>query len=269
MTTDKQDIMEVQLRWEGAIAVLTINNPSRRNALSDSVNSDLLRHMSDLTADRKCRAIVLTGAGNLFCAGGDVKAMMARAAPDIGVIPRRLRFASVYHPILRLMVEGPKPLVSAVEGVAYGGGLAFAVAADYTVAASNTRFSAAQVLRGVCPDVGLYYVLTARTGPGRARELLLSGREFNAVDGEKYGVVHERVEPGKALEAAMKAAERFMAVPPLAFALTKSAMTHSYHTLEATFRAECDYQPVVGLSKDHRESVAAFLEKRTPHYTGE
>ena len=72
-----------------------------------------------------------------------------------------------------------------------------------------------------------------------------------------------------ALEAGLKACERFAAVPPLAFALTKSAMNHSYHTLEACFRAEQDYQPVVGLSRDHKESVAAFLEKRKPNYTGE
>jgi enoyl-CoA hydratase/carnithine racemase len=82
-------------------------------------------------------------------------------------------------------------------------------------------------------------------------------------------VVHEVVAPGKTLEAAMIAAERFAAVPPLAFALTKSAMINSYHTLEACFRAEQDYQPVVGLSKDHKESVAAFLEKRKPVFTGE
>ena len=99
--------------------------------------------------------------------------------------------------------------------------------------------------------------------------MLLSGREINALEAEKYGIVHELTEPGKAMEAAMKAAERFAAVPPLAFALTKAAMTDSYHTLEACFRAEQDYQPVVGLSKDHKESVAAFLEKRKPFYTGE
>jgi len=176
---------------------------------------------------------------------------------------------SLSHRIVRIMVEGPKPVVQAVEGAALGAGLAYALAGDYTVAASNARLAGSQVLRGLCPDSGLYYVVTARCGPGRARELLLSGRTFTVEEAERYGLVHEVVEPGRALEAAIKAAERFAAVPPLAYALTKSAMTHSYQTLESCFRAEQDYQPVVGLSKDHKESVAAFLEKRKPTYTGE
>jgi enoyl-CoA hydratase/carnithine racemase len=171
--------------------------------------------------------------------------------------------------IVPMLVAGPKPVVTAVEGPAFGVGMGYAVASDYTVAASNARFCAAQIRRGLCPDGLMYYTVTARVGPGRARELLLSGRECSAQEALRYGLVHELVEPGKALEAAIAAAERFAAVPPLAFALTKSAMTHSYHTLEACFRAEQDYQPIVGLSKDHKESVAAFLEKRKPVYTGE
>ena len=103
----------------------------------------------------------------------------------------------------------------------------------------------------------------------RARELLLSGRNFTAQEAERWGIVHEVVEPGRALAAGIEACRRFAAVPPLAFALTKAAMTHSYHSLEACFRAEQDYQPIVGLSRDHKESVAAFLEKRKPVFTGE
>ena len=230
----------------------------------------MLEHMTALVASRKCRAIVLTGAGGYFSAGGDVKGMKERGAAGLNFMGRRLRMGgSLWHRIVRLLVEGPKPVVTAVEGPAFGAGLSLAMASDVTVAARNARFAGAQILRGLCPDVGLFYLLTARTGPGRARELLLSGREFNAEDALKFGVAHELAEPGKALETALKAAERLAAVPPLAYALTKAAMTNSYHTLEACFRAEQDYQPVVGLSQDHKESVAAFLEKRKPVYTGE
>jgi enoyl-CoA hydratase/carnithine racemase len=263
------EVMETQLRREGGIAILTINNVARRNAFSEPVKLDFMKHLKSLISDKSCRAIVVTGAGGVFCSGGDVKTQRAKAEAGVDFMSRRLSRLGGSTDIVTMLVSGPKPVVTAVEGPAFGVGLGYAVSSDYTVAASNARFAVAQVRRGLCPDGLMYYTLTARCGPGRARELMLSGREFNAQDAEKFGVVHEITAPGKALEAAMVAAERFAAVPPLAFALTKSAMTHSYHTLEACFRAEQDYQPIVGLSKDHKESVAAFLEKRKPVYTGE
>jgi len=265
----KEEVMEMQLRREGGIAILTINNVARRNAWSEPVKADCLRHLKSLLSDKSCRAIVLTGAGGVFCSGGDVKNMKKRGEAGQDFMARRMGRSGGSTEIVPMLISGPKPVVTAVEGPAFGVGLGYAVSSDYTVAASNARFAVAQVRRGLCPDGLMYYTLTARCGPGRARELMLSGREFNAQEAEKFGVVHELTAPGKALEAAMVAAERFAAVPPLAFALTKAAMTNSYHTLEACFRAEQDYQPIVGLSKDHKESVAAFLEKRKPVYTGE
>jgi len=260
------EINETQLKREGGIAVLTIHNLARRNALSPNVRLGLNGNLAELMADKTCRAIVITGAGGTFCAGADVSGMKKKGEMDF--LSRR---ASVYEgtsKTVRILV-GPKPVVMAVEGAAFGAGFSLAIGGDYTVAADNARLCGAQILRGLCPDGGLNYLLAARCGPGRARELLLSGRVINGIEAEKHGVVHEVVAPGKTLEAAMIAAERFAAVPPLAFALTKSAMINSYHTLEACFRAEQDYQPVVGLSKDHKESVAAFLEKRKPVFTGE
>lgn len=261
--------METRLSWEGDIAVLTINNIARRNAMSNPVKDQMLEHLIALVGNRKCRAIVLTGAGGYFSAGGDVKRMKGSSDAGESFIERRLRMGGVSHSIVRLMVEGPKPVVTAVEGPAFGGGLSLAIASDVSVAAKNARFAAAQIMRGMIPDVGLFYLLSVRTSPGRARELVLSGRTFSAQDALNYGVVHELTEEGKALEAALKVAEQLASMPPLAYALTKSAMTHSYQTLEASFRAEQNYQPILGLSKDHKESVVAFLEKRQAVYTGE
>jgi len=267
-----KEVMETQWRMEGDIAVLTINNVARRNALSDPVMADIMRHLDVLTGDRNCRAIVITGAGGVFGAGGDVKDMNERNVVNHDYLWRRLfREKGSSSGVIKTLVTCPKPVITAVEGLAFGSSLSMAVAGDYTVAANNTRFAAAQIRRGLCPDGLMYYTMTARCGVGRARELLLSGREFNAIEAEKYGIVHELAEPGKALETAMGAAERYAALPPLAFALAKSAMSSScsYHTLEAAFRAEQDYQPVVALSNDHKESVAAFLEKRKPVFTGD
>jgi len=265
----QQPIMDMQLQREGGIAILMINNRSRRNAWSDPVKNDALRYFRELIADKSCRAIVLTGAGDAFSSGGDIKTMKEKGEAARDFMWRRLDRQGATTEIINMMVSGPKPVITAVEGPAFGVGLGLAVSSDFTVAASNARFAVVQIRRGICPDGLMYYTVTARCGPGRARELLLSGREFGAVEAEKYGLVHEITEPGKALETAVKVAERFAEVPPLAFALTKAAMTNSYHSMGAALRAEQDYAPVVGLSKDHKESVAAFLEKRKPVYTGE
>ncbi len=271
MSSPSDEVMETRLSWDGDIAILTINNEARRNALSPPVRQDMMRHLEALMAERKCRGIVMHGAGAHYSAGGDVKGMKDRTARGMDFMERRINQSpdALSHRIVTALVSGPKPVVQAVEGVALGAGLAYALAGDYTVAASNARFAGSQVLRGLCPDGGFYYLLTARCGPGRARELLLSGRNFTAQEAERYGIVHQVVEPGQALQAGIEACRRFAAVPPLAFALTKAAMTHNYHTLEDCFRAEQNYQPIVGLSRDHKESVAAFLEKRKPVFNGE
>ena len=266
MSTE-EPIMRMDLTREGSIAVMTINNLSRRNAWSEPVKQDTMRHLDSLLGDKSCRAIVITGAGGTFCSGGDVKNMKARSEGPVNYMTRRRDKPSLH--IISTLVSCPKPVVTAVEGAALGFGMGLAIGSDYTVAASNARFAALNVRRGLAPDGYMYYTVTARCGPGRARELLLSCREFNGHEAERYGIAHEVTEPGKALEAAMRAAERFAALPPMAFALTKSAMTNCYHTLESAFRAEQDYQPVLHLSKDHKESVAAFLEKRQPVFVGE
>lgn len=258
-----------RLSREGSLAVLALDNPSRRNAFSAGVKADLIRHLNALIGDRSCRGIVITGSGDTFCSGGDLKGMQADGPETANYLFRRLQRRESSSTVMKLLISSPKPVVTAVEGAAFGIGFGLAVTGDLTVAARNSRFCAAQIRRGLCPDGLMYYTVTARCGPGRARELLLSGREFNALDGERYGIVHELTEPGKALEAAMAAAGRFAELPPLTFALAKAAMTDSYHTPEAAYRAEQDYHPIAQLSRDHKEAVAAFLEKRAAVFTGE
>ena len=121
--------METQLSWQGSIAVLTINNPSRRNALSDAVREDMIRHLGDLMGDRKCRGIVMNGSEGVYSSGGDVKNMKARGVRGMDFAERLMSQSpdSLSHRIVRTMVEGPKPVVQAIEGPALGAGLAYAL----------------------------------------------------------------------------------------------------------------------------------------------
>ena len=193
------ETMKVDLVRHGNIATLTINNIARRNAISDPIRTALFDHLNELMYDSSCRAIVLTGAGGYFSAGGDVKYMKERAALNPSFIERRLMmWLSDAHQIIRLLAQGPKPVVTAVEGPAFGAGLALALASDVTVASRSARFCAAQILRGLAPDVGLYHFLSERAGPGRARELLLSGREFDAEEALRHGVRGEGELVGRA-----------------------------------------------------------------------
>ena len=264
--TTPPGVMEVRSSREGPVAILTIDNQARKNALSLAIRQGLVAHLRALNVDPTCRAIVITGAGGFFSAGGDVKTMRDRGERDTtteGVIDRRINLAESQE-MARLLLNGPKPVITAVEGFAYGAGLALAMSSDYTVAARDARFCAAQVLRGLSPDGSLYYVMAMRAGPGRARDLLLSGRVIDGAQAERYGVVHELVESGGALQRAIDYARQFARIPPLAVAAVRAALTDSYQALEACHRAERDIAPLLSGSAEHREAVRAFLEKREP-----
>lgn len=251
------------LRREGDIAIITMNNPASRNPFSAEMKEALFRYFTELIADGGCRAIVLTGAGGNFSASGDIKQMKAR--PIMATRGAILRS----HEILRLMVGGPKPIVAAVEGYAYGAGLALAAACDYAVAADNAKFCCAFLRLGLVPDVGSRWLLTQRVGPAKAKELMTLAREFDAAEALRIGAVNQLSKPGAALAAAIEVAKEYAAKAPLAFASTKAMFVTGGTSMEDTFKSELEYQLVLTTTKDHAEAVSAFLSKRKPVFTGE
>lgn len=271
MTNSTEATPRCLIDRDGSVAILTIDNQARRNALSQSIRDEMLAYMQELSEDKSCRAIIVTGAGSFFCSGADVKSMTAAPAYSPGLPELVYGRASrgTASQLMRLFVAGPKPVIAAVEGGAFGVGLSLASAADYIVSTPAARFQVAQLRRGIIPDGGMFYLMTARCGLGRARELLASGREFNGVEAERYGMVHELVEPGQVLSAAMKVAQRYAELPPLSVAFTKSALAYNSETLDAAIEAERHFQPIVHASTDHKEAVSAFLEKRAPTFIGE
>jgi enoyl-CoA hydratase/carnithine racemase len=267
-----QGTMRCLMSREGAVATLTIDNQARRNALSAPVRDEMVAHLHELMGDKSCRAIIVTGAGGFFSAGGDVKAMRERnyqAQPRVVPGVPDLVSGRESRNLQRLILAGPKPVIAAVEGGAFGVALSLVASADYVISTPTARFQASQVRRGLIPDGGMFYTIAARCGLGRARELLVSGREFNGVEAERYGLVHELVQPGRVMEAAVEAAARYAELPPLSVAFTKSALSYNFHTLDEAIEAERYFQPIVHETKDHKEAVSAFLDKRKPVFTGE
>lgn len=245
------------------VAVLTLDAPARRNALSLSLRAALLDELSAAMADPLCRVVALTGAGGHFCAGGDI-AGMEGLEPVSG--RKRLETA---HRIIRLMVEGDKPVIAAVEGFAVGAGLSLVAAADIVVTARSARFACSFNRLGLVPDFGIAWTLPLRVGTGRARHIMLTGDVFDAESAAAWGLIQRLVEPGEALTAAVALAERIAAeAAPLSNAFAKGLLARAPAGLDAVLRAEADAQAILYASDDFREGRAAFLGKRKPAFEG-
>lgn len=256
----------VELRFVGRIAVVTLNAPDRRNAVSPEMREILLGHLTQCMASGEVGAIVLTGAAGNFSSGGDVKAADARAAqPD----PERTRRnVMLFHDIVRLIAYGPKPVLAAVEGCAYGAGFSLAAICDYIVASDTARFCASFGKIGLVADAGLMWSLPQRVGLSRSRHLLLTAQVVEAKEAVAIGLADAPAVAGQAVEVALAQAERFSLLAPLATAAMKSVLGKGPALLENVLSAEAELQPELSKSSDYAEGRAAFIARRAPVFRG-
>ena len=252
----------LQVRLEGPIAVMTMNYPQRRNAFSMAMRTTMYTRLLELEADEACRAIVVTGAGGHFCAGGDISEMKHR-----GVLEARVRM-DLPTRIFKLMVNGPKPFICAVEGSASGCGVSFIASSDYAVAASDARFACAFINVGLMPDVGGIWSLPRKVGHRKAMEMCAFAEPVDAAEALRCQLINRVCEPGKALEVALKVAERFCRNPPIANALLKAALNTGNDTVDMACNTEMNYQSILMNTQDYAEAAKAFLDKRKPVFTG-
>ena len=244
---------------DGATLILTLNNPARRNALSMPIREALIEAFESIEADGTVRAVVITGAGGTFSAGGDISGMNVRTLPD-----GRQRFR-ITHRLVRLMVHCSKPLIAAVEGFAVGAGLSVAMCCDTVVASETARFGAGFGRIGLIADMGLNHTLPQRVGMGRARQILLYGEQMDACSAERIGIVDHVVPQGGALGFARQRAAHFADAASLPIALTKALLAEG---LDAALERELDMQSTLFLTADHAEGRDAFLAKRKPAFRG-
>ena len=244
---------------DGAVAILTLDYPERRNALAMPMRERLVDALEAIEADRELRAIVITGADGTFSAGGDIRRMNVT---DLAAGRERFRMT---HRLVRLLIKGSKPVIAAVEGWCVGAGLSIAMCCDTVVAADDARFAAGFGKIGLIADLGLLHTLPARIGQGRARQVFLYGEQISAERAEIIGMVDHVVPPGTALQAALGRAALFNAAAPLPAAMTKQYLAAG---LDAALEWERDVQSTLFLTADHAEGKAAFLGKRAAAFDG-
>jgi len=244
---------------DGSTLLVTLNYPARRNALSMPIREALIAAFEHAEADRDIRAVVLTGAGGTFCAGGDISGMNVT---DLAQGRERFR---VTHRLVKLMVHARVPIVAAVEGFAVGAGLSLALCCDTVVAAEDARFGAPFPRLGLIADCALNHTLPLRIGAGRARQMLLYGEQMDAATAERIGLIDHLVPKGAALDLAMQRAKALAENAPLSLALTKALLAEG---LDAALDRERDMQSTLFLTADHAEGRDAFLAKRKPMFRG-
>lgn len=249
---------------QGAVLILTNNNPLARNALSPGFYAALQQALRDAADDFTVGAIVLTGEGGHFCAGGDLRQLAKRR--ELPIEERRSKMEAL-HDMLRAVRDCPKPVVAAVEGAAAGGGLSLALACDMLVAAKNAVFSVAQVKVGLTPDGGVTAFLTEFASRQVLTELCLTGERVSGERLHQLGCVNRLTEPGQALRAGVMLAEQIASGPMQAMARIKDLCRQAqYNSIEQQLELEAHFMVRAQESEESREGIGAFLDKRVPDY---
>ncbi len=258
--TDQVVLMESRDK----VAVVTLNAYAMRNSLgAPGLREGLMDAIERFEADPALRVMVLTGAGGVFSAGGNLDAL--RRIRDEKKILERLEGGA---PLMERMLTSDKLYIAAVEGAAFGAGLGLAASCDLMVAADGARFCAAQIRVGAAPDGSLWWSLPFRVGPGRARRILLTGEEVPVDDALHMGLADLGAARGEALTVALQHAERLAAGPPLAQATVKRLARALDPDLTTRLRVERETAARTFASDDFVEGASAFLEKRRPRFTG-
>lgn len=261
----------IALTTADAVATLTLNRPQGLNALNKQLIDEVRAAFRQLTKDDGVRAIVVTGAGRGFCSGAD----LANAGFNDGVarsvgegVAHSMEIA--YNPLVRDISACPKPVVAAVNGIAAGGGVGFALAADIVVAAKSAYFVQVFGPRlGLVPDMGCTWFLPRLVGRARARGLALLGDRLSAEQAANWGLIWAAFDDADLMPQAHSIAARLAKGPPKAFAQIKHGLDIApENTLDEQLEWERRTQGILGDTEDFREGVTAFLTKRDPAFKG-
>jgi 2-(1,2-epoxy-1,2-dihydrophenyl)acetyl-CoA isomerase len=258
--------LTIQYEARDRIATITIDRPDVKNALGPVEWRAIAEATARAGDDRDVRALIVTGAGGVFSAGGDLKSMPERLA-----MPTEARRAQLLGDAqaIALLRGLAKPTVAMIDGAAVGAGLSLALACDVRIASSTARLGAVFHKVGLTGDFGLLWLLPRVVGPARAIDLLYAAEILDAARAEAIGLVTRVVAPERLLDETRAYAARLADGPPLALAMTKRGLQLGLERGLAEMLAwEAEAQAICSRSDDAREGVTAFFEKRKPRFTG-
>ena len=257
----------IDLVVRDGVAHLTLNRPAAANSITVELARDLMEATLRCDEDRAVRAVVLAGAGRMFCGGGDLKTFAGKGAD----LPHYLKQVTTYlHAAVSRLTRMNAPVIAAVQGSAAGAGMSLACAADLVLAADGAKFTMAYTRAGLTPDGSSTYFLSRIVGLRRALELTLTNRVLTAAEALALGIVTRVVPEAQLLDEARAMAAAFAAGPTQAFGMSKRLLHAGWTgTLETQMELETRAIADVARGRDAREGIAAFVEKRPPKFTGE
>ena len=253
----------IDFKTDGPVARITLNRPDRLNSFTVQMHEELREALNSLG---DARVLVLTGAGRGFCAGQDLndRAVAPGQAVNLGETVEQC-----WNPLIRKLTSLPQPVIARINGVAAGAGANIAIACDIVVAAKSAKFIQSFSAIGLIPDSGGTWALPRVVGQPRALGLALTGEPLSAEKAEQWGMIWKAVEDD-ALDAEVNAiAAKLASLPPLGLAAIKEMIRSSWqYSLDEELERQAGAMRRLGFTEDYREGVAAFLEKRTPNFTG-
>ena len=256
--------MTITIDKRGPVAVVTIDRPQTKNAITHEMRGALYCAMEDIALDHAVRAVILTGAGGDFCSGMDVGAM------GRGGVTGSMDRMHTLNRIARSIYALKKPTIAAVPGVCVGVGFSYALACDIVLAAEKAKFAAIFRNIALAPDGGLVWHLRQLMGTQRAKELVYSGRIVRADEAVTLGLALEKVADEALMDRAMELATSFAQGPSVAMGLAKRQFDLAWNaSFEQYLDMEATMQPIASRTEDHEEGLKAFREKRKPEFRGE
>jgi methylglutaconyl-CoA hydratase len=254
----------IQLAYDGALATITLNRPDKRNAISFDLIDDLLRALDEV-AKSDAIILVVTGAGKAFCSGMDLENLKVL----LGRTPEQnLQDSQTMVQLFRAIYEFPKVTIAAVNGAAIAGGTGLALLCDFTLAVPEAKFGYTEVRIGFVPAIVSTFLLR-QVGEKQARDLLLTGRLFDAEEAARMGLVREIVPADKLMTRARELATLLMENSPSSLCATKQLLTdHARAELDAQIESAVRENAAIRTTADFREGIVSFLEKRKPVWTG-
>jgi enoyl-CoA hydratase/carnithine racemase len=264
----KKEMSEPQMlyRTDGNVAILTINRPEAKNSFSPEMLTLWRQFLEEAKSDNQVRVIVVTGKGDTFCSGGDIREMAEGRLRSWDM--KKFLWEGV-HRIIFALEDLDKPVIAAINGAAMGAGLDMAIMCDLRVCSDRAKLSESYILLGIVPGDGGAYFLPRLIGIGKALELLLTGDILSPREALEIGLVNRVVDHDRLMEETMTLAERIANKPPLAIRMVKRAV---YQGQTSTLRSHLDYISsqiaLLSETQDHQEAARSFLEKRKPIFEG-